>query len=215
MTDEDLKLLWQQSDRKLDDIRAFTRQNREEITRIKLESTIRGMRPTKWAAIALGLAWVVGMDILLCTVLWQAPPFLFVSALIQILITKVAILIYMYHLALIDRIDFAGPIVTTMGRLSKLRSMTMLSTRVLLLQLPVWTTFYITDDMIQHAPWWGWVLQGAVTLSFMVAALWLFFNIRLENKDSRWFRLLFAGKEWQPILRAMELYENTESFQKA
>lgn len=215
MTDNELKLLWQQSDRKLDDILAFTRHNREEITRIKLEGTIRGMRPAKWVALSLGLAWVVGMDILLFTVLWHATSFLFVSALIQILVTKLAILIYMYQLAVIDRIDFDGPIVLTMRRLSKLRSMTMLSTRVLLLQLPVWTTFYITDDMIQHAPWWGWVLQGAVTLSFTLAAIWLFFNIRLENKDRTWFRLLFAGREWQPILKAMELYENTESFEKA
>lgn len=212
MNDEELKLLWQQSDRKLDDILAFTRRNQEAITRMKLESTLRGMRPTKWATIALGVAWVAGMDILLCTVLWKGSSFLFLSALVQILITKLAIVIYLYHLALIDRIDFDGPIVMTMNRLSRLRSMTMLSTRILVLQLPVWTTFYLTDEMLRDAPWWGWVLQGAVTLGFMLTAFWLFFNIRLENKDRPWFRMLFAGKEWQPILKSMELYENTEAF---
>lgn len=215
MTDEELKKLWQQSERKLDNILAFTKQNRDEITRIKVENSIRGMRPGKIATIVIGLVWVLGMDVLLFTVLWQAPPFLFVSALIQILVTKVAILLYLYQLALIDRIDFDGPIVATIGKLARLRSMTMLSTRILLLQLPVWTTFYITDDMISHASVWGWAIQITVTAWFTIASVWLFFNIRLANKDRSWFRLLFAGREWQPILKAMELYENTESFQRA
>ena len=40
----------------------------------------------------------------------------------------------------------------------------------------------------------------------------LFFNIKIENRDKKWFRLIFEGKEWTPLMRAMELSEQIEEY---
>jgi len=42
---------------------------------------------------------------------------------------------------------------------------------------------------------------------FTVIAIWLFFNIKYENKNKKWFQLIFNGKEWTPLMKSMELLE--------
>jgi hypothetical protein len=71
--------------------------------------------------------------------------------------------------------------------------------------LPLWTTFYLSLPMLAAAPPALLALQVACTLAFGYAAVWLFRNIRLENRGRRWFRWLFQGKEWTPMVKAMEM----------
>jgi hypothetical protein len=50
-----------------------------------------------------------------------------------------------------------------------------------------------------------YIIQILVTLSFTFIAVWLFLNIKYENRDKKWFRLIFNGKEWSPVIKSMEL----------
>jgi len=50
------------------------------------------------------------------------------------------------------------------------------------------------------------------TLSFIVIAIWLFFNIKYENRNKKWFQLIFSGKEWTPLMKSMELLEQVEEY---
>ena len=87
-------------------------------------------------------------------------------------------------------------------------------TRILFLQLPVWTTFYWNEKMFAIENLFLWIIQGAVTLSLTYLAVWLFFNIKYENRNKKWFQLIFRGKEWQPILQSMELLNKIEHYQE-
>jgi hypothetical protein len=80
----------------------------------------------------------------------------------------------------------------------------------LLLQLPVWTTFWWNETMLTDWNLLQWTMVGLVTLSFTFIALWLFFNINYENRNKKWFIMLFSGKEWTPLMKAMELLEQVE-----
>ena len=62
--------------------------------------------------------------------------------------------------------------------------------------------------------WMLWIMQGMVTLSFALVALWLFFNIKYENRNKKWFQWIFRGKEWQPILQSMELLNQIDNYQE-
>jgi hypothetical protein len=55
-------------------------------------------------------------------------------------------------------------------------------------------------------------MQIAITLIFTVTAVWLFINIRFENRNQKWFRVLFRGKEWTPLMKAMDLLEQTNEY---
>jgi NO-binding membrane sensor protein with MHYT domain len=128
------------------------------------------------------------------------------------LLTALAIGIYIYQLHLINTINFAEPVLVIQERLSRLITSTLNVTRVLFLQLPLWTIFFWNDGMFVKENWAWWILNIVVTLSFTVIALWLFFNIRIENKDKRWFKLLFSGKEWKPVVESVDMLKQIEGF---
>ena len=86
--------------------------------------------------------------------------------------------------------------------------------RILLLQLPAWTTFYWSMDLIKsgHLPYI--FLNSVVTLLAIAVSLWLFINIRYENREKKWFKLIFEGKEWTPVIKAIELHKEIEAFER-
>lgn len=79
------------------------------------------------------------------------------------------------------------------------------------MQLPVWTTFYLNEEMLQTGTVFLYVVQFTVTLAFLGAAIWLFVNIRYENREKKWFQLLFGNTEWRPIIRSMEFVKELEA----
>jgi hypothetical protein len=54
------------------------------------------------------------------------------------------------------------------------------------------------------------ILQGAVTISFTYLSLWLFFNLKYENADKWWFKLLFQGKEWESLMTSIDILNDLE-----
>lgn len=115
------------------------------------------------------------------------------------MLTKLAIGIYLYQLVLIHQIDITKPILETQDKLAHLRTSTLWVTRFLFLQLPVWTTFYWSANTFENGNTGLVVLQIIISLLFVIPVVWLFVNIKYENKSKKWFRLMFEGKEWTPV----------------
>jgi hypothetical protein len=210
--------LWKSNDKILEQGLVLNRKIAEEITRNKIKSAISSMSLVKLFAIAAGIAWVVFLDLILVNLsihsLDTVSIFFLISAGIQVVLTKLAIAIYIYQLALIHQTDISESITETQERLTKLKASTLLVARILFLQLPVWTTFYLSESMFQNGNVLWFILQASVTFSLMYLAIWLFINIRLENKDKKWFRLIFRGQEWTPIIKSMELLKEIKEFKK-
>lgn len=60
----------------------------------------------------------------------------------QVLLTAIALVLYIYQLVLMQQIDISQPVVETKHHLARLKFSTLWIARILFLQLPVWTTFY-------------------------------------------------------------------------
>jgi hypothetical protein len=216
MEDKDIIGLWKSYDKKLEENLLLNRQQAEDLTKLKVKSFLATMKPAKWFTILVGIVWV-GLGSFIVGNLFiyafnEVSRFFLFSAAIQLLLTFVAIIIYLYQLALIGRVGIHESVLETQEKLAILKSSTLWAARILFLQLPLWTTFYWSHAMWEDATLWMYVINGLITGSFLFAALWLFFNIRYENKDKRWFRLIFKGKEWDPVLRAMELLKEVEAY---
>ncbi|OQP56414.1 hypothetical protein [Niastella populi] len=205
MEDNEIISLWRTYGQRLEESLQLNRRNAEEITRLKVKSFLSSMKPIKLFTIAVGIIWVGLIDILIIKLFPIANWFFIISAGIQVLLTKLAIVIYLYQLILIHEADISEPVLETQHKLASLRSTTIWVTRILFLQLPVWTTFYWNRSMLLNGNWVLYLIQAAVTLSFIFAAIWLFRNIRYENKDKKWFRLIFNGSEWDPVIKSIEL----------
>ena len=165
--------------------------------------------------VLFSLVWVGFVDILIYNIFTVASPFFLVSAAIHVLLTKLAIGIYLYQLILIYQVDISEPILATQEKLVRLRSSTLWVSRLLFLQLPVWTTFWWNEVMFQEWTIFQWLISGSVTLAFAFAAIWLFLNIKFENRDKKWFRLLFTGIEWNPLVKSMELLSQIDEYKTA
>ncbi|MBK8425159.1 MAG: hypothetical protein IPL27_03885 [Lewinellaceae bacterium] len=212
MDEMTLKKLWQSSTEQLELSLAIGKKNAAEITKIKVQTILFSMKPIKIFSILAGILWVGFVDVLMINLFQVANPFFLISAGIQVILTKLAIGIYLYQLILIHQVDMSGPILEIQEKLARLKSSTLWVARFLFLQLPVWTTFYWNESMLSSSNFLLYIIQGIVTLSFTVIAVWLFLNINYENRDKKWFRLIFNGTEWQPVIKSMELLHQIDHY---
>jgi len=214
MEENEIITIWKSYNRMLYDSLILNRKNTEEITRMKVQTFLASTKPLKIFTILVGIAWVAFVDILIINLFPIASPFFLISAGIQVLLTKMAIGIYLYQLILIHQADISEPILATQEKIARLQSSTLWVARLLFLQLPVWTTFYWNKGMLENGNLFLYILQIMVTGSFAVMAVWLFRNIRYDNRDKKWFRWIFAGKEWSPMIKSMDLLNQLEEYNK-
>jgi hypothetical protein len=216
MNENELKSLWLTSGRRLEASLNITRRNTEDIAHLKVHNFLSSMKPLKIFTILVGFLWVSTGTIVITDLFINAfaevSKFFLFSAAIQVALTAIALIIYLFQLITIYQVDIAGPVLKTQERIASLKRSTLLVTRILFLQLPVWTTFYLNERMLVGENMLLLIVQGVVTFSFVFAALWLFFNIRYENRDKRWFQLMFKGREWTPLMKSMELLKQIEEF---
>jgi len=212
MEDTEIINLWKSYDKKLEENLVFNKKNAEDITKIKVQSFLSSMKPMKIFIILAGIVWVGFLDTLIINLFHVASLFFLVSAGIIVLLNKVAIGIYLYQLILIYQVDISEPVLATQEKLVRLKSTTLWISRLLFLQMPVWTTFWWNEVMFQEWNVFQWLITGSVTLAFAFASIWLFFNIKFENRDKKWFRLLITGIEWNPLVKSMELLSQIDEY---
>jgi hypothetical protein len=208
--------LWKSYDKKLDDSISINRDLSLEITKMKSYALLQSMKPVKIFALFAGLIWVVLGGYIVVNLFRYAyadvSQFFLYSAAIQLVITAIALIIYIYQLVLIQQVDLSESILTTQSRLSSLRSSTLWAARILFLQLPLWTTFYLSENLLQNGNKALLIINVILTLAFAFAGLWLFVNIKYENREKKWFKMIFQGKEWNPVIKSMELLRDIEEY---
>jgi hypothetical protein len=214
MEENQLLALWESYDRKLSQNLRLHRQNAEEITKIKVKSLLSGMQPIKIFAILVGIIWVGFLDLIVINVWAFASPMFLISIGFHILLTKLSIGVYLYQLVLINLVDINEPILDTQEKIAKLKSSTIWITRLLFLQLPAWTVFYWTKDLFQSINAFQISIMVGVALGMAYLGVWLFRNIRFENRDKKWFKFLLSGKEWDPMMKSADLLDQIEEAKK-
>jgi len=216
MNESELIKLWQTTNDKLEESIVINSENIEEITRVKVYSILGSMKPIKIFTLIFGILWVVIGTIVLSSIYLysfsESNKFFLFSASIQVGLTTIALFVYLYQIITIFQVDISDSVIKTQEKLSKLKISTLWVTRILFLQLPVWTTFWWNETMLLD---WGilqWVFTMFFTISFTVIVIWLFFNIKYENRNKKWFQLIFRGKEWTPLMNSIELLDQVEFY---
>ncbi len=218
MNELELKKLWQTTNDKLEESFVIHKKNTDDITQVKVYNILGSMKPIKIFTLLVGILWV-GIGVIALSSIYlnsfsEANRFFLFSASIQMGLTAMALFIYLYQLITIYQVDITNPILRTQEQLVSLKMSTLWVTRILFLQLPVWTTFWWNETMLTD---WGilqWVVTLFFTISFTFISIWLFINIKYENRNKKWFRLIFRGKEWIPLMKSMELLDQVEDYKK-
>lgn len=218
MNELELKELWKTTNEKMEESFTINRKNTEDITRIKVHNFLSSMKPIKIFAILVGFLWV-GLGTFILSDIYidafsEANKFFLFSATIQVVLTAIALWMYLYQLIKIYEVNSYDPILETQEKLVQLRISTLWSARILFLQLPVWTTFWWNETMLTDWNLFQWIMTVMVTISFTYVSVWLFLKIKHENRNKKWFQLIFSGNEWTPLMKSMELLEQVKDYKE-
>jgi hypothetical protein len=214
MNDTDLKYLWQTGNEQIAISQKSDKTSLDNLTKRNVSHFLFSMKPIKIFTLLVGMLWVFGIGYVLIKLTINAYErvslYFLYSAYFQVMITAIAVILYIFQLITLYSIDFDNPVIILQKTLINLKISTLNVTRILILQLPFWTTFYWNESMFKNGTLPLFILQGAVTISFTYLSLWLFFHLKFENANKWWFKLLLQGKEWEPLMTSIDILNDLE-----
>lgn len=212
MQESDLKQIWDAYDDKLESVLQINHRILHELTVTKASKAIRKTKAAKYLGIILGILWVLFLDSL-AIIGWVSGNWLFSTSLIVIsLLTKIAIGTYIYHLILIHQIDHAHSVISVQERIAKLKTSSIQVTRIMALQLPFWTTWYLNTELLNSAAPFYAIVNILVVSLFCYFAYWLYTHIKVEYLDRKWMKWLFSDNEWKQLNYAGQLLDQLSDY---
>lgn len=214
MENEDILQLWKQYDEKLEKTLSLNQKLVAELQQQKVKKALKPAKNYKLFAIVTGMIYAAMVAFFLYHLSSFASVFLLASVAIHLIVTLVAVVMYINQVMLIEQIDCSENIVQIQQKLASLRASTVRVIGVYLLQMPVFATWNISVKMIKETPLNFWLIQMPIVAVFTFAAIWLYRNVDIKNMDKKWFKIMFCGKEWSSILRSGKLLQEIEGFEK-
>ncbi|MDE3253397.1 MAG: hypothetical protein KGO92_11360 [Bacteroidota bacterium] len=218
MEDTQFVLLWKEHYDKIDRSLAINQRLLTETVNHKAQSVLRSLSRFK----TRGMMALVVYLLLLGTILFfalahyssAANYFIFSIGMI-FLINLRALYDYGKHLVWINQIDYDGSITAIQQKLVRLQLSIFRHSRIMVLQFPFWTTFFLSNRWFPQSVGWGYlVIQIALTASFTYLAIWLYQNQTPANADKKWIRALLAGSGADKVSKALAFYKELETFQQ-
>lgn len=206
--------LWKQYDEKLEKNLSLNHKLITELQQQKAKHALKPARNYKLFAIITGLVYAA----LIVYFLYYLGPFasIFVklSVSIHLLVTLIAIGMYVNQVVLIRQIDCSENIMQMQQKLASLRTSTVKVIGICFLQMPVFATWNITLELINERPLNFWFIQMPIVVLFTFAGIWLFKNVDIKNMNKRWFKIMFHGAEWSSILKSGRFLKEIEDFEQ-
>ena len=122
---------------------------------------------------------------------------------------------YIKHLAWTKNINYDGSVIEIQKQLSRLQLSIINHSKIMCLQFPFFTTFFLSDNWFPQAIGLPYIIfQIIMTGSFIYFSYWLYKNNKPENLNKKWYRNLLAGSGGKSVEKAMEFYKEMEAFEK-
>lgn len=212
MKADELEDIWQAYDAKLEESLQLNIRVIEKIEGQKVHRSFNALVRFKIYAVVFGFFWNAFLFFLLYHT-WRET-FFAVSVILLILVNFYAMVQYIRQVAIIREINFSDSIADTQKKLTRLQISAIQTFRVIFLQLPLWTIFYIKVDMIKHAGGLYWLIQSVITLLAIWLSIWMYRNVSVKNAGSRLVKAMIYGDGGKSIARAMKFIKEIEEFKK-
>jgi len=122
---------------------------------------------------------------------------------------------YIKHLVWTKNINIDGSVMKIQKQLSKLQLSIIDHAKIMCLQFPFFTTFYLSDNWFPQDVGLPYIIfQIILTGSFIYFSIWLYKKHKPENLDKKWFRNMIAGSGGKSVMKAMEFYMEMEEFNR-
>lgn len=221
MEDAELKILLETYNHKLEEAKMLNLQSWvlnfkcfENMQSQKAKSKLKSLANFKIFAVFLGMLWVLFLGYLVYYSLEMSKIFFVISAGAIMLITMVAIFVYIRHIILIVKINNSENVLKTQETIAHLQLSTINISRILFLQTPFYCTFWWSTSMIVNSPVSFWLISFPIALLFTLASVWLYKNISYKNVNKKWFKILFNSPEWTNLSDASTFLNGIEDFKR-
>jgi uncharacterized membrane protein len=219
MGETDFVLLWKEHYEKIDQSLHLNRKLLEYTISEKAEKTLRSLVRSKMMGMAAGVLYMLLLGIPLFFAVMHYRPaanYFIVSIGAIFLINIKAIYDYIRHLALINSINYDDSVVEIQQKLNRLQLSIARHVKIMFLQLPFWTTFFLSGSWFPSQVNIGYViLQIFVTLIFTIAAIFLYRNLTPKNMEKKWVRSILSGAGGKKVRKAIAFYKEIEAFKDA
>lgn len=216
MEEIEFKNIWKAYDRMIEESKVLNLQSWvlnlscfETLQTQKAKSKLKTLILPKIVGIILGIGWILFLGFILYYTLSQI--IIAISLGMIIILTIIAMVIYMQDIITITRINISDSIVETQNKIAFLQSSTINSIRILWLQLPFYSTCYISNNLAVTGGTQYWIIQITITLLFTWLSIYLFKNISLKGSNRNNF---LKGYGLNRVSKALEFIKEIEEFKK-
>jgi hypothetical protein len=218
MEETNFVLLWKEYYEKIDQSLAINKQLLRETIDRKAQSALQSLIRLKTIGIIAFVIYLVLLGIVLFYAISHyssAANYFIISMTAIFLINVRGLYDYIKHLVWTNNIDYDGSITEIQQKLTKLQLSIFKHSRVMVLQFPFWTTFFLSDKWFPQSVGAGYfVFQFLLTASFTYVAYWLYKNQTIANADKKWVKTLIAGSGGKAVRKALEFYKDIEKFKQ-
>ncbi len=216
MEETNFVLLWKEQYEKIDQSLAINKRILKETISQKARSALRSLIMIKATGIVAAIIWLLllGAALFIAFLHHSSAANYFIVSIAAIFIINVkALYDYIKHLAWVNNINYDGSITEIQKKLVRLQLSIIQHVRVTFLQLPFWTTFYLSNKWFpQNVSLFYIIFQILFTALFSYIAFWLYKSITFTNSNKRWVRFLIQGAGGKSVSKALEFYKEIEEF---
>lgn len=218
MEEREIINLWKSQEVKIEQSLSLNRRLLEEMIKQKAQNVLRKLRRFKIGGILAAVIYLMLLGIILSYAIFNYSPaanYFIISIGTIFLINVKALADYIKHLIWINNINFDGSITEVQNKLVRLTLSIYAHNRIVVLQFPFWTTFFLSNKWFPQSVGWGYItFQIIFTLSFTYLAYWLYKNQTPKNAHKKWVRILNNGSGGKSVTKALEFYKEIEEFGK-
>ena len=216
MEDKEILNLWKAQNDKLEQTLSINKILLKENTNLKTQTILNSLIKHKRNGIIALFPYLTLLGLLLAGAIinFSHSSMYFIVSVGAIFIVNIkALYDYIKHLAIAKNLNYEGSITEIQEKLSKLQLSIINHARIMCLQFPFFTTWYLNSNWFPSQVGAGYIIfQLLLTGSFTWFSIWLFKNHTPANLEKSWFRKMIAGSGGKQVMQALAFYKDLEKF---
>ncbi|SHM02025.1 hypothetical protein [Mucilaginibacter sp. OK098] len=210
MEELDIKQLWQAYDAKLERSLQLNQKIIKEIQTQKAESNINAFKRNQVAGVVIGILWI--LFLVFWTIVGYRNIYFAGSMGLIALFNIFAVATYIRHLALLSQVNITDSITGAQQKLATIQSSLNNSGRIMILQAPLWCTFWYNQQLVDHGGATFWLINLAVVSFFVILSVYLYQKLTYKNIHIKWVKAFIEGFGGKKLIKAMEFLNDIEEY---
>jgi hypothetical protein len=216
MEETNFVLLWKEQYEKIDQALVINKKLLLDSISQKAENALRSLIRSKAIGVTAAILYLAVLGFFLFIALFHYRPaanYFIISIGAIFLFNVKAIYDYIRHMVMAGSIDYNGNVVEIQQRLNLLQLSIARHIRTMFLQMPFWTTFFLSSTWFPSQVSGGYVaLQITLTSLFAGGAVFLYRNLTPKNMEKRWVKSILSGAGAKKVTKALVFYKEIEEF---